>query len=225
MSDIFENVFAYDSEIYPNVFTIEFVKMTTGEKWVFEISDRVNNGWELYQFLMWLSQNGIHTLGYNNEGFDYPILHHFMTLVQAGVWPTAADMYEKSSAIIATDWNDRFMHMIWENDRFIKQIDVFKVMHFDNEARSTSLKMLEIRMRSKNVVDLPFPPGTWLTFDQIDTLRHYQSHDVCGDDQIRKAENCCRCVGNATRACRNPWAFLSELERHQNRQKVFRARA
>ena len=65
-----------------------------------------------------------------------------------------------------------------ESDHFIQQVDLYKIHHMDNTAKATSLKMLEVNMRSDNVEDLPFPVGKKLTSSEIDTLLYYNQHDV-----------------------------------------------
>ena len=60
----------------------------------------------------------------------------------------------------------------------VPQVDLFKIHHFDNQARMTSLKQIEIALQLAHVADLPFPPGTVLTPDQIPQLLGYNRHDV-----------------------------------------------
>jgi hypothetical protein len=76
------------------------------------------------------------------------------------------------------DEGDRWMHSVKPSDRFVEQIDLYKIHHFDNKARSTSLKVLEFNMRSASIEDLPFPVGTELTQDQVFVLKQYNAHDV-----------------------------------------------
>ena len=114
-------------------------------------------------------------VGFNNIGFDYPVLH---TLVRAGEL-NAKILYDKAMAIIGTqDGENRWAHSVKPSEHFVQQIDLFKIHHFDNRARSTSLKALEFNMRSDTIQDLPFPVGTVLTRDQIDVLKSYNAHDV-----------------------------------------------
>ncbi len=68
--------------------------------------------------------------------------------------------------------------MVKPSDQFVTQIDLFKIHHFDNRARSTSLKVLEFNMRSDSIEDLPFPVGTVLNPEQIKVLKEYNQHDV-----------------------------------------------
>ena len=110
-------------------------------------------------------------VGFNNVGFDYPIIHLLLSNPHAGV----GDLYAKAQAIIE---GDRFAHTIWPRDRYIPQIDLFLIHHFNNKARGTSLKALQFNMRSPSVEDLPFTPGTLIQPNQIDTLIRYNQHDV-----------------------------------------------
>jgi len=79
-------------------------------------------------------------------------------------------------AIIKTD--DKFGHVIWDNNQIVPQVDLYKIHHFDNKAKQTSLKILEFNMREDSIMDLPYQPGTMLTSEQIDHLIIYNFHDV-----------------------------------------------
>ena len=130
------------------------------------------------KFLDWMSVNSFRMVGFNNEGFDYLVLHHLISIFRSTGTFSCTDAYEKTKQLFALDWNDRFNHMIWSDQRLVKQVDLFKIHHFDNVARSTSLKKLEIAMRSWSVQDLPYDPDEDLTFEQMDKLIEYMCHDV-----------------------------------------------
>lgn len=169
----------YDLETYPNVFTAAFEHVGAGYKLSFEISSWRDDSLELKQFLHWLRDNGSRLIGFNNIGFDYPILHMFMKMNGK---VDANTLYQKAAAIIEAQGDDesegRWTHQVFPSDRFIPQIDLFKIHHFDNRARATGLKALEFNMRSKNISDLPFKVGTELTQEQVPVLREYNAHDV-----------------------------------------------
>jgi len=116
-------------------------------------------------------------VGFNNEHFDYPVLHMIYGAVRSRGRADAPDIYEKAMAVIKADRND-MSHRVWESDRVVPQVDLFKIMHFDNFSRSTSLKKLQMAMRSVTVEDLPFPPGTILTHEQMDITTRYMCHDI-----------------------------------------------
>lgn len=166
----------YDLECYPNIFTFDSEHLNTGTQVFFEISDRINQLSELYNFLWALKESDCRMVGFNNLGYDYPLLHFIIENFHLN--PTYADIYNKSKSIIDTPWNDRFSTLIWDSDIHITQIDLYKIHHFDNKSRRTSLKLLEFNMRMDSIEDLPFPPGTVLDNDQKDTLIIYNDHDV-----------------------------------------------
>jgi len=169
------NDFPYDLESYPNVFSAVIVHAPSGTEWIFEVSDRVNQSRQLLNFIRTMGQHpGNRMVGYNNVGYDYPLLHALLRFDSF----TAADAYQISIGIIETPWNDRFRNTVWASDMIVPQVDLFKVHHFDNQARLTSLKQIEIALQLPHVADLPFPPGTVLTPDQIPQLLGYNRHDV-----------------------------------------------
>lgn len=174
----------YDIETYPNIFTFYAVHAKTGKEWYFEISQWRHDVSELIEFMDILRQQQCRMVGFNNIGFDYPILHF---IYKKFYRITVGDIYQKAMDIIAnmsisdemslTD-NQKFAYIIKDSERIVEQIDLFKIHHFDNRARSTSLKALEFSMRSDNIEDLPFPVGSVLTLDQVLVLRRYNRHDV-----------------------------------------------
>ena len=164
----------YDLETFPNCFLAGF--MLKDRSWmVYEISPRVNQSRELVEFLRNLEMNGTRLIGFNNIGFDYPIIHMLMQMGVAG----AEALYKKAMAIIGAQTNqERWAHQVFPNNRYITQIDLYKIHHFDNRARSTSLKVLEFNMRMPNIQELPFPVGTMLNNEQIEVLRNYLFNDL-----------------------------------------------
>ncbi len=175
------NDFPYDLECYPNVFSAIIVHAASGTEWIFEVSDRVNQSIQLLKFIRTIGAHpGNRMVGYNNVGYDYPLLHALLRFDSF----TAADAYQISTGIIKTPWDDRFKNTIWASDMIVPQVDLFKIHHFDNQARMTSLKQIEIALQLPHVADLPFPPGTVLTPDQIPQLLGYNRHDVAATLQF-----------------------------------------
>ena len=171
------NDWIYDIETYPNCFllTAELAHLSIGVQ--FEISDWCNDSSDIVHFLNALKDHGDRMVGFNNLGFDYPVIH---TLVRMG-HSDANTLYQKAMAIITAQDDENgnsFAHQVYPSDRHVDQLDLFKIHHFDNRARSTSLKVLEFNMRADNIKDLPFPVGTILTREQIDVLKKYNRHDV-----------------------------------------------
>lgn len=166
--------YVYDIETYPNVFLAAFEHVEYDITLLYEVSPWRNDGPALLQFLDMIRQQGGRLIGFNNLAFDYPILH--MIIKMNRVQPDI--IYQKVQAMFDAQDEDKWAHQVYAGDRYINQIDLFKIHHFDNNARSTSLKALEFNMRSKTIQDLPFKPGTILNQDQVLTLRQYNRHDV-----------------------------------------------
>lgn len=166
----------YDEETFPNCFSVGMMHASTEDKWQFEISSRRNDIMMLVEFIRHLSTNQCRMVGFNNLGFDYPVLHFIYQNHMTGLG--ASDIYQKAMAIINSFGPGKFAHMVWESDWLVPQIDLYKIHHFDNKAKATSLKVLEFNMRMNSIEDLPFPVGTELTSEQMDTLIKYQWHDI-----------------------------------------------
>ena len=183
----FEKVFddwVYDLETYPNIFTFATIFANGKGRRVFEISDRRNDVEEMLGFLRNVKTNNHRLVGFNNVGFDYPVLHYILDKskkARAEGKPlviTPAEIYSKVCKMFEAAKFSKFGTAIRASDTLIPQVDLFKIHHFDNKARMTSLKILEFNMRSKNIEDLPFPLGMRLNNAQKDVLIDYNHHDV-----------------------------------------------
>lgn len=169
------NDYIFDIETFPNCFTCAFEHAEYGVNWMFEISDFRDDSTELLKFLRHLESTKSRMVGFNNVGFDYPVIHMFMKK-DGNV--SARQLYDKAMSIITADDDNRFANTVWASDRLIEQLDLYKIHHFDNNARATSLKKLEFNMGSQSIQDLPFPVGSTLTQEQIGVLKRYNMHDV-----------------------------------------------
>ena len=167
------NAITYDIETFPNCFTLTMEMLNQPTHAVWEISQYRDDRQQLLAFFRELAASQTPMIGYNNINFDYPVIHFLWNNPSA----TYQQIYAKAQEII--EGQDRFGHIIWASDRFTPQIDLFKMYHFDNKAKSTSLKFLQINMRVDSVEDMPIEPGTVLTQEQVNTLLiPYNYHDV-----------------------------------------------
>lgn len=171
----------FDIETYGNVFTFSIMRADYKFQNTFEVSPRKNEMHRVFACLDYLNSNDQRMVGFNNLGFDYPIMHELLNkrdkLPKSGE-AIAKLIYKLAQKQIDSFRGDGFGNTIREDDWYVQQLDLYKIHHFDNKARSTSLKMLEFNMKSDNIEDLPFEIGKFLTDDEIDTLIHYNAHDV-----------------------------------------------
>lgn len=145
------NAVCYDEESYPNVWTMVVEALHSDDRRIYEISPWRDDRQHLFELINWLNATQTPMIGFFSEQYDYPLLHYIYTNPQC----TAADIYAKSQSIVNS--TDRFGSTIWPRDRFAPQIDLAKIHHFDNRAKSTGLKALEVNMRSRNVLESTVP--------------------------------------------------------------------
>lgn len=172
----------YDIECYPNIFTLMIYSPRKDNYLKFEISERMNDILDIDKFVRWLGRSKRRMVGFNNVGYDYPVIHALLNYhrenLDADWQKLCAAARRKSDAIIHCEHHDRFNHLIWDSDQFCQQLDLYKIHHFDNVARSTSLKVLQFNMRSESIEDLPFDPNLPVDPKDFDTLVSYNRHDV-----------------------------------------------
>lgn len=166
----------YDEECLPNIFTITMETLYGDTTDVYEISEYRDDRHALMQRLNYIQQHQIAMIGFNNEGYDYPLLHLFYMNPNV----TYEQLHAKSQQIINSGYGDnRWAHTIWPRDRFAPQIDLYKLHHFDNKAKVTSLKALQFAMRSKTVRESRLPFDKPVALPDVDgDLIPYNKHDV-----------------------------------------------
>lgn len=169
-----EHAIVYDIETLPNVFTMNVMGLHSDLDMTFEISDQGRDDRaQLYAWFDYWRATQTPMIGFNNIGFDYSVLHY----LNGSASLTVYDIYDYAMSIIRS--GNRFSHIVWESDRFAPQIDLYKIHHFDNPAKATSLKALQVNMRSDSVMEMPIAFDTPLTREQIDRyLIPYNKHDV-----------------------------------------------
>lgn len=162
-----KEVFVFDLETFPNYFLAAFKSVKDQKQYSFEISDRINQSKELYEFFH-IRCGGL--IGFNNINFDYPVIHKTVLI---NTNHTAQTIYKEVQNIINAKYSS-----IWESDTIIPQLDLYRIWHYNNKNKRTSLKWLEFAMRLSNVEDLPYKVGTNLTFEQMDHVKEYCFNDI-----------------------------------------------
>ena len=164
----------YDIETLSNLFTYTGFDATNKKWYQFVISRWRNDAVELYNHLY---RDKIIQVGFNNDSFDYPVIHHFINHFEEYRYlngqELAQKLYKKAQEIIEQEFST-----IADKNKFIQQIDLFKIWHYNNAARSTSLKDLEIAMRMKNVEEMPIHHSQWCKESDIDLILGYNKNDV-----------------------------------------------
>lgn len=156
----------YDIEVFPNLFTITLKNIDTKKINVFEISERKDERQEMFDYI----NNLNYMIGFNNIGYDYPVLHFMLLNPDC----TNLDIYNKSQQIINSSDNT----IIPPYEIKIKQLDLYRTWHFNNKARRTSLKKLQFVFKMKSIQDLPFKFDRFIDIEDIDKIIEYNIHDV-----------------------------------------------
>lgn len=173
--------YVYDIEFYQNFFCVNFKSFPDGEeKITFEISERKD---ERKQLLEFLKTEGLRLIGFNNVGYDYPVLHMLIESPEISlmIW------WKKVQREV---FNQR--NTIWESQRHVFQIDLFKINHYDNVARSSSLKWLEFTKNWHKVQDLPIKPDQLIQEPNMNRMIQYCWNDV--DFTFELAKDCWNAV-------------------------------
>lgn len=166
----------YDEESFPNLFSLYAINADTLETKLFEISWVRSDLRDMWTWIHQVADAGGRMVGFNNLGYDYPLLHWIMQ--NAAHNPGPFEIYRESKRILNTPWNQRFTNQIWEQDHVVPQIDLFTIHHFDNPSRSTSLKELQFNMRSASVQESTVPFDSVLTVGDIKETLDYNKHDT-----------------------------------------------
>lgn len=179
-------VATYDVETYPNYFCCAVKLIGVPSTGLFECSERRDDSAALTSFFLSLAR----AVGFNNGHFDYVIMHHLMSMVESGEAALiggrgiAARLYDLANEIITAPPGEARAWQVWPRHRRVVQVDLMAIHHLNNRTRATSLKALQIWMRSPSVEDLPFPPGTWLTHEQMNVTGSYCCHDVTETERL-----------------------------------------
>lgn len=163
-----------DTETYPNLHLLVAKHKVTKEIRIFEISPRKDDREVLISFL----KNEVELLiGFNIMQYDYPLIHFFIT----NLYPRnmrgreiAEWMKKMSDELVAQEQS--YKNIIKNPLR--KYRDLFKIRHYDNKAKMTSLKLLAFNLRMINIQELPFDPNKNLTNDEIGQVVEYCINDV-----------------------------------------------
>lgn len=164
----------YDIECLSNLFTYTGYRYKEDKWYQYVISNWRNDYKELYKHL---TENKILQIGFNNESFDYPVIHHFINhfndYYNKSGQEISADLYTKAQEIINQEFS-----VIADKNKFIHQLDLYRIWHFNNNARRTSLKDLEIAMNLENVEEMPIHHTTWCKEGDEELILSYNKNDV-----------------------------------------------
>jgi len=155
----------YDIECLKNYFLVCFLNVKDRSRISFEISEFKNDLTELKKFL----RNDIRLIGYNCLNYDSQLIEHIIH----NQFVTAKDLYRKSQETIDSQFPD-----IPEWKLTIPHLDLFRVWHFDNKAKATSLKWLQFMMDWYNIEEMPLDYWKEIKEEDRKDIESYCWNDV-----------------------------------------------
>lgn len=164
----------YDLECLQNLFTYTGYCPKENKYYQFVICNWRNDLKLLYEHL---HRDKLIMCGYNNESYDYPLIHHILNHYEQYQYNTgqevAVALYNKSQEIIEQEFS-----IISDKNKFILQLDLYRIHHFNNKARIASLKDIEIAMNLPDVREMPIHHTTWCKEGDENEILSYNKWDV-----------------------------------------------
>ena len=177
-----------DYETLKNCFTGVFEHYKTTETKVFVIHDLRN---DLDSFITFLEDNFNNRewhISYNGMAFDAQVTHYIIDNHQDWSELTGCEVANKiylyaQRCINKSNAKEFHDYALWKMK--IGQIDVFKLHHWDNPAKRSSLKWIQYSMDWENILDMPINHDTEITtLEEIDTILEYNINDVKSTKEI-----------------------------------------
>ncbi len=172
-------LWVYDIETLASCFTYTAFNIDTEEILQYVLH---KDKWDYNSLIVHLKTCKGH-IGFNNVNFDYPVIHFILTSTNDTLSREflIKEIHNKATSIIEEQNQKNFVTSvsIKESETLIPQLDLFKIWHYNNKARSTSLKALEISMNYPNVMEMPIDhKRTDISFDEIPPILEYNLNDV-----------------------------------------------
>lgn len=155
----------YDIETYRNFFLVGFINLD-GDYKAFEISLYKDDREPLRNFL--LSSNTL--VGFNSISYDDQVMGFLWANYDLPVDELLRCLYRFSQYTIKYNY--------WKRKPILpfRSIDLFLIHHFNNEARRTSLKALQVALQHDRVQELPVRFDKEPTRKEMDEIIDYNYH-------------------------------------------------
>lgn len=162
----------YDIETLPNLFSLHAQPLFGDWQATFEISEYRDDRHLLLQWFEHWRANQVPLIGFNSLEFDYPVLH----FIWQNPGATFHDIFAKAQEQISDHTKFKTVRPA---ECFTPQIDLYKIWHFENPNKRTSLKALQFAMRSQTVLEMPLPWDQPIAAADVQPILFpYNIHDV-----------------------------------------------
>jgi hypothetical protein len=171
-----------DYETMANLFLGVFEHYKTEERYIFIVHNKINHLPELIKFLERNKENKEWHISFNGLAFDSQITEFILRnkeiLLECTADEAVSEIYLKSQMIIDRQ-NQKMFSEYSERDLSIPQIDIFKLNHWDNPAKRSSLKWIQYSTDWTNLQEMPIHHSQTVdSFRQINLVKDYCCNDV-----------------------------------------------
>ena len=182
------NHWVMDYETLKNCFVGVFKHYKTDVRKIFVIHKLRDDSEEFIKFLRKNIKNKEYHIAFNGIGFDSQVTHNILKHYKdwKGMDPDekTQEIYTFAQNAIQKSNNREFQEFPEWNMK-IKQIDVFKLNHWDNMAKRSSLKWIEYTMDWDNILDMPIHHESEITTqEELDIIIGYCINDVDATHEI-----------------------------------------
>jgi hypothetical protein len=182
-------VLIYDIETMQELFLIGIYNPETKKYQEFEVSKDKN---QLDAFIRFteIYRDDVYWVGYNNLRFDSQVVewiirnheqwHELSSLeLCAKIAQKAGDVIHDANYDVFPEYREEWLSL--------KQIDIFKINHYDNKNRMVSLKRLEFEMDLEDIEEMPIHHSkTNMTSEEIKLTKDYCRNDVMATFEFYK---------------------------------------
>ena len=179
--------YVMDYETLSNCFIGVFEDIKSEHQEIFVCHKSKNDIEELVHFLKRNQNLNEWHVSFNGLAFDSQITEHILRnqeqLLEQDGDTIARFIYRKAQETIERSNSGEFA-LFSPKNLSIRQIDVFKLNHWDNPAKRSSLKWIQYTMDWKNIIDMPIHHTTEIEKDQIPEIINYCINDVKSTKQI-----------------------------------------
>jgi hypothetical protein len=176
-----------DYETLSNCFIGVFEGIKSEDQEVFVVHESRNDIKELVEFLDRNIYYEEWHVSFNGLGFDSQITESIIRnkewLIEQSPEKIAKFIYGKAQDVIYKQNNGEFLEYS-PRDLSIRQLDVFKLNHWDNNAKRSSLKWIQYTMDWANIIDMPIRHTEHIVEEQIPEIIRYCINDVKSTKQI-----------------------------------------
>jgi len=175
--------YVMDYETLSNCFIACFESVKSEDREIFTVHADKN---EIIEFIAFLEKNiqlGEWHVSFNGLGFDSQITEHILRNKDQLIYgygdgeEIARWIYSKAQDVIGRQNRQEFLEFS-PRDLQIHQVDVFKLNHWDNNAKRSSLKWIQYTMDWPNIMDMPIHHTENITSEQIPEIITYCINDV-----------------------------------------------